>query len=131
MAKLALTDTSKQKKTVENPNDNDDDEGYDLDVDPSHTFSDLSYFALQLNDAALSTHLLAVDMRNWFHKRSMPEHYQVTRQIADALLLRRVKAVIIECQAADQCERKRPGASTLDEKKRLRKLFAEAEDGLG
>lgn len=58
-------------------------------------------------------------------------HSQVAGKIANTLCLRRLDAIVIECQVADQCERKGAYANTAEEKKRLWRLFREAEDSLG
>ena len=67
MTRLTLTDAASQNRDEGTGNDR----GSEHHVDLSHTLSDLSYIALQLNDAALSTHLLAVNIRNWFQYRSL------------------------------------------------------------
>ena len=133
MAKMNLsTATPSQDSDGTTGYDNESDsESSDLDVDPSHTFHDLYFFALRLNEAARSTHILAANMRNWFHQNSLPEHWSVAKKICDALCLRRLEVGVLENHAADQCSVTRDGPDTTrEEKKRLRQLFMEAEDGL-
>ena len=124
--KVNITQPTKDEDT----RDSDSDCSDDLDVDPSHTYSDLNSFALQLTNATCSTHLLAVNMRNWFAARSLPEHHQVMKQISQALCLRRLNAVVVEFHAMNPSYLENPEADIVEGKKRLRRLLGAADDGL-
>lgn len=101
----------------------------DTEVDPSHTFSDLAFFVDRFRRGAMDAHLAAADLRNWFEKRSMPEHYNVTAKIALDLCLRRVDAKVIAKQAEDHCETQSAAVKTEEDKKKLRRLYEKAEVG--
>ena len=103
----------------------------DIEVDPSHNFDDLALIAHSFKAAAVSTHQLAANLRKYSEKENLTEHHRIASYIARDLCLRRIDAVVIECQAADHIERKGgPQASTPEEKQRLRRMFEQAEDGI-
>lgn len=126
MSKMSLASTTDKSCNIQ-----EDDDDSDMEVDPSQTFSDLSQPAYGYKNSAISVHLLAASMRNYFEVKVMQNHYVVAARIARDLCLKRIDTVVIECQAADQVERKgSPDASTIGDKQRMRRMFDQAEVGM-